>query len=190
MATDLCICAKSLLSGSGESNLKIKRPIDLGPATPQTPEDVLRLKGELHCEPPNANLHIFVGRLEVASSVLDTDGESLCCAPDITCAAAVIVLANLLLFLHIMHCCSQALTLLQYACGADAKASWCSDFALQLAAAYRPYQNMCFPRCLQVASPQSSLSASMRCSCVGALSRTLVVSLGWSFTQALSPAFR
>ncbi|KAK9828339.1 hypothetical protein WJX74_009865 [Apatococcus lobatus] len=70
------VCYIKTTNLDGESNLKIKRPVDLGAATPQTPEDVLKLRGELHCEPPNANLHIFVGRLEVVSSMPDTDGKA------------------------------------------------------------------------------------------------------------------
>ena len=47
----------------GESNLKIRRPLDLRDAAPEEEADVLDLKATLECEQPNANLHKFQGRL-------------------------------------------------------------------------------------------------------------------------------
>ena len=41
----------------------------MGHVSAATYEEVLQLKGTLHCEPPNANLHIFAGRLEIASAL-------------------------------------------------------------------------------------------------------------------------
>lgn len=47
----------------GESNLKIRRPVDLREAAPEEESDVMEIKASLECEPPNANLHKFQGRL-------------------------------------------------------------------------------------------------------------------------------
>lgn len=47
----------------GESNLKIRRPVDLREAAPEEESDVMHIKAALECEPPNANLHKFQGRL-------------------------------------------------------------------------------------------------------------------------------
>ena len=51
----------------GESNLKIRRPLDLRDAAPEEDADVLDLKATLECEQPNANLHKFQGRLMYTS---------------------------------------------------------------------------------------------------------------------------
>lgn len=51
----------------GESNLKIRRPLDLRDAAPEEEADVLDLKATLECEQPNANLHKFQGRLNYQS---------------------------------------------------------------------------------------------------------------------------
>jgi magnesium-transporting ATPase (P-type) len=47
----------------GESNLKIRRPVDLREAAPSEESDVMQIRATLECEPPNANLHKFQGRL-------------------------------------------------------------------------------------------------------------------------------
>lgn len=56
----------------GESNLKIRRPVDLREAAPEEESDVMQIKASLECEPPNANLHKFQGRLIYKAG---TDGE-------------------------------------------------------------------------------------------------------------------
>ncbi len=49
----------------GESNLKIRRPVDCGVGDGKVDDaSVMALKGLLQCEPPNANLHQFQGRFE------------------------------------------------------------------------------------------------------------------------------
>lgn len=56
----------------GESNLKIRRPVDLREAAPAEDSDVMEIKASLECEPPNANLHKFQGRLVYKAS---TEGK-------------------------------------------------------------------------------------------------------------------
>lgn len=57
--------------------MKIRRPIDLGTGEDQLSDsEVMRLKGVLQCEPPNANLHRFQGRFEV-DNINGTPGKLL-----------------------------------------------------------------------------------------------------------------
>ena len=54
----------------GESNLKIRRPVDLGITDAKMNDaGIMGLKGLLQCEPPNANLHQFQGRFEASSGL-------------------------------------------------------------------------------------------------------------------------
>lgn len=72
----------------GESNLKIRRPVDLREAAPEEESDVMQIKASLECEPPNANLHKFQGRLVYKAG---TDGEwSAKCADGLCMNAEVI----------------------------------------------------------------------------------------------------
>ncbi len=50
-------------AAAGESNLKIRRPVDLKGAMPASSAAAAALVGLLQCEPPNARLHSFEGRL-------------------------------------------------------------------------------------------------------------------------------
>ena len=47
---------------TGESNLKIRRPLDLGAGMVGSAAAAHALVGVLRCEPPNPNLHYFAGR--------------------------------------------------------------------------------------------------------------------------------
>ena len=58
---DACFIKTTNLDG--ESNLKIRRPLDLRDAAPEEDADVLDIRATLECEQPNANLHKFQGRL-------------------------------------------------------------------------------------------------------------------------------
>lgn len=62
----------------GESNLKIRRPVDLREAAPSEESDVMQIRASLECEPPNANLHKFQGRLLYNDG---TAGAGICLAP-------------------------------------------------------------------------------------------------------------
>jgi hypothetical protein len=70
---------------AGESNLKIRRPVDLKGAMPRSSAAAAALVGLLQCEPPNARLHSFEGRL--STHTLDRAAprsphrrySSLCC---------------------------------------------------------------------------------------------------------------
>lgn len=64
----------------GESNLKIRRPLDLRDAAPEEEADVLDLTATLECEQPNANLHKFQGRLMYQSGNEGTSHASQFCA--------------------------------------------------------------------------------------------------------------
>ena len=63
----------------GESNLKIRRPLDLRDAAPEEEADVLDLTATLECEQPNANLHKFQGRLMYQSGNEGTSHASQFC---------------------------------------------------------------------------------------------------------------
>ncbi|CAK0743492.1 hypothetical protein CVIRNUC_001474 [Coccomyxa viridis] len=58
---DACFIKTTNLDG--ESNLKIRRPLDLRDAAPEEDADVLDIHATLECEQPNADLHKFQGRL-------------------------------------------------------------------------------------------------------------------------------
>ncbi|KAK9806980.1 hypothetical protein WJX72_009386 [[Myrmecia] bisecta] len=58
------VCYIKTTNLDGESNLKIRRPVDLKESIPEGPEAVMALEGTLHCEPPNPNLHSFVGKFD------------------------------------------------------------------------------------------------------------------------------
>lgn len=47
---------------AGESNLKIRRPLDLKAGVIGSAAEAHALVGVLRCEPPNPNLHYFAGR--------------------------------------------------------------------------------------------------------------------------------
>ena len=47
---------------SGETNLKVRRPLDAKEHAPTLPEQVPAMHITLACEPPNPNLHSFVGK--------------------------------------------------------------------------------------------------------------------------------
>ncbi len=64
----MTLCCKSLLAEvsekiiiAGESNLKIRRPVDIQADIPSSAVEAKRLLGILSCEPPNPDLHNFVG---------------------------------------------------------------------------------------------------------------------------------
>ena len=61
----------------------------MGHASATTYDEVLQLKGELHCEPPNANLHIFAGRLEIAP-VLQSEGPHSALQRGFVCASGAL----------------------------------------------------------------------------------------------------
>ena len=46
---------------AGESNLKIRRPVDIQADIPSSAVEARKLLGILSCEPPNSDLHNFVG---------------------------------------------------------------------------------------------------------------------------------
>ena len=68
---DACFIKTTNLDG--ESNLKIRRPLDLRDAAPEEDADVLDIHATLECEQPNANLHKFQGRL-----IYQSGGEGEC----------------------------------------------------------------------------------------------------------------
>lgn len=46
---------------AGESNLKIRRPVDIQADIPSSALEAKKLLGILSCEPPNSDLHNFIG---------------------------------------------------------------------------------------------------------------------------------
>eukprot|EP00891_Asterochloris_glomerata_P000836 jgi/Astpho2/836/Aster-00685 len=58
------VCFIKTTNLDGESNLKIRRPVDLKESAPQTKEQAMATRGQLQCELPNANLHHFQGRFK------------------------------------------------------------------------------------------------------------------------------
>ena len=46
---------------AGESNLKIRRPVDIQADIPSSAVEAKKLLGILSCEPPNSDLHNFIG---------------------------------------------------------------------------------------------------------------------------------
>ena len=52
---------------AGESNLKVRRPVDLRENAPAEEAEVMRLRATLTCEPPNDKLHTFRGRVIIAA---------------------------------------------------------------------------------------------------------------------------
>jgi hypothetical protein len=50
---------------AGETNLKVRRPLNIKGRVPESPEAVANMSVTLACEPPNNNLHYFVGRAVV-----------------------------------------------------------------------------------------------------------------------------
>ena len=55
----------TLLVPAGETNLKVRRPLNIKGRVPESPEAVANMSVTLACEPPNNNLHYFVGRAVV-----------------------------------------------------------------------------------------------------------------------------
>ncbi len=62
------VCFIKTTNLDGETNLKIRKPVDLKEDAPSKWEDTINMRGELNCEPPNARLHSFKGRLTVQTS--------------------------------------------------------------------------------------------------------------------------
>ena len=60
------VCYVRTTNLDGESNLKVRRPADLGPAAPAGAAGAASLAAVLVCEPPNNDLHRFAGRLVAA----------------------------------------------------------------------------------------------------------------------------
>ena len=54
---------------AGETNLKVRRPLNIKGRVPGSPEAVANMSVTLACEPPNNNLHYFVGRAVVQVGV-------------------------------------------------------------------------------------------------------------------------
>lgn len=52
-----------MLMPAGESNLKIRRPVNLKKDTPNNAQEAVDLNAVLTCEPPNPDLHTFLGKL-------------------------------------------------------------------------------------------------------------------------------
>lgn len=50
-----------LVCGAGESNLKIRRPVDIKGDTPGSAAAAAQLLGMLACEQPSPDLHAFIG---------------------------------------------------------------------------------------------------------------------------------
>lgn len=48
---------------AGESNLKIRRPVNLRQDTPSNAQEAVNLNAVLTCERPNPDLHTFLGKL-------------------------------------------------------------------------------------------------------------------------------
>lgn len=64
------VCFIKTTNLDGESNLKIRRPVDLGITEGQLDDvGIMGVKGLLQCEAPNANLHQFQGRFEVTTGI-------------------------------------------------------------------------------------------------------------------------
>ena len=60
------VCYVRTTNLDGESNLKVRRPAELGAASPTGAAGAARLAAVLVCEPPNNDLHRFAGRLVAA----------------------------------------------------------------------------------------------------------------------------
>ena len=50
------------MSRAGETNLKVRRPLDAKEFAPTEPEQVGTMRVTVAAEPPNPNLHSFVGK--------------------------------------------------------------------------------------------------------------------------------
>ena len=76
------VCFIKTTNLDGESNLKVRRPVDLGEEAPESDAAVMRVRGVLQCEAPNANLHQFQGRFEVLTDHAGKQGQgsALCCS--------------------------------------------------------------------------------------------------------------
>jgi hypothetical protein len=57
--------------------LKVRRPLNIKGRMPESPEAVAAMSVTLACEPPNNNLHHFVGRA-VVQVTADTDTAARC----------------------------------------------------------------------------------------------------------------
>jgi hypothetical protein len=73
-------CLALLYCADGETNLKIRSPVLLAntPAAhlaPSTPSEAARLSGKVMCEPPNAHLHVFHGRIAIYKPSPAHDGS-------------------------------------------------------------------------------------------------------------------
>lgn len=51
----------------GETNLKIRRPVNLKQDTPNDAREAALLRAVCQCEPPNPDLHTFLGKLTFQS---------------------------------------------------------------------------------------------------------------------------
>ena len=78
------VCFIKTTNLDGESNLKVRRPVDLRDDAPASEADALALAGLLTVEPPNADLHHFKGRLALAGGGGEAGGDP---APTATPAA-------------------------------------------------------------------------------------------------------
>lgn len=54
-----------VLRHAGETNLKVRRPLNIKGTIPDSPEAAAGMSVTLACEPPNNNLHYFIGRAVV-----------------------------------------------------------------------------------------------------------------------------
>jgi phospholipid-transporting ATPase len=83
---DLGVCYVQTTNLDGETNLKIRSPVALAgtPAAhlaPATASDVVKLAAHIACEPPNANLHRFKGRVDVLERSHANDQQPLASLP-------------------------------------------------------------------------------------------------------------
>ena len=83
---DSGVCYVQTTNLDGETNLKIRSPVALAgtPAAhlaPATASDVVKLAAHIACEPPNANLHRFKGRVDVLERARADDQQPLASLP-------------------------------------------------------------------------------------------------------------
>eukprot|EP01025_Chloroclados_australasicus_P031044 TRINITY_DN3132_c0_g4_i1.p1 TRINITY_DN3132_c0_g4~~TRINITY_DN3132_c0_g4_i1.p1 ORF type:complete len:1356 (-),score=176.40 TRINITY_DN3132_c0_g4_i1:580-4509(-) len=62
------VCFVKTTNLDGETNLKIRKPVDLKEYNPKEIADVTKMHAVLQCEPPNSNLHHFKGRFSFIPS--------------------------------------------------------------------------------------------------------------------------
>mmetsp|Transcript_7573 Transcript_7573/g.22355 ORF Transcript_7573/g.22355 Transcript_7573/m.22355 type:complete len:1298 (+) Transcript_7573:304-4197(+) len=59
------VCYIKTTNLDGETNLKVRRPLNVKGEAPQSPQEAMAMHATLACEPPNSNLHYFIGRTVV-----------------------------------------------------------------------------------------------------------------------------